>query len=248
MSILIDQRVFTLDIDDEKRLSAIVESLFCSTPCDSAGIEMRLLRRSSTIAQHRRGVTRAMFRQCRDDAILCFYTVICFGVQPCNATDLSSGMTSKTTSARTVALYLAAPASHVHAYVCSCACARLPALIEVTVQVMAIGHAPAMAALRQLRLRNGATTGAWQMDISDWRHHLSFRTPLKLEEVRQIAQRRQDDDEVVALVWEITRLQSLVAQSAQLLSMQPQSGAEATNLRRELLDRLSVEPVVNWKL
>lgn len=77
---------------------------------------------------------------------------------------------------------------------------------------------------------------------------MSFRTPLKLEEVRQIAQRRQDDDEVVALVWEITRLQSLVAQSAQLLSMQPQSGAEATNLRRELLDRLSVEPVVNWKL
>lgn len=216
--------------------------------CDTAGIEMRLLRRSPTIAQHRRGVTSAMFRQCRDDAILCFYTVICFGVQPCNATDLSNSMTSKTTSARTVD-----PLSRSTCLKRSCA--RLFMRMRTFAGAYrgdSASHGdrarpchgrPSPAPSSEWRI-----TGAWQTDISHWRHHLSFRTPLKLEEVRQIAQRRQDDDEVVALVWEITRLQSLVAQSAQLLSMQPQNGAEATNLRRELLDRLSVEPVVNWKL
>lgn len=69
---------------------------------------------------------------------------------------------------------------------------------------------------------------------------------MPLDEIRQIAQRRIDDVDATALVWEVTRLQSLVAQAGNLLQLDPDS-AEATNLRRELLERLADEPVVSWK-
>ena len=70
---------------------------------------------------------------------------------------------------------------------------------------------------------------------------------MALEEIQQIAQRRSDDAEVTALIWEITRLQSIVGQAEKLLTCDPTS-PDAVDMKREFMERLAREPVVAWRM
>ena len=75
---------------------------------------------------------------------------------------------------------------------------------------------------------------------------MAFRDPIPLDRLTQITRARRGDPEVMALLWEIKRMQSLLLRSDQLFrSATPWSGA-MDDLWKELQGYLDNEPVVQW--
>lgn len=75
---------------------------------------------------------------------------------------------------------------------------------------------------------------------------MAFRDPIPLDRLTQITRARRGDPEVIALLWEIKRMQSLLLRADQLFrSPAPWTGA-MDSVWNELKGNLDHEPVVQW--
>lgn len=63
---------------------------------------------------------------------------------------------------------------------------------------------------------------------------MPFRKPIEVGKLRQIAHRQIDDADATALIWEVARLKSLVAQAKKLLPLDP--GSAEAGLFGSLID------------
>lgn len=73
---------------------------------------------------------------------------------------------------------------------------------------------------------------------------MPFREPLPLDVLKYIARQRKADPDVQALLWEIKRLQSLVARQHQFTQSQQPWGPLLSKLWDELALDIGNEPVV----